>query len=93
MENLFARQDDWDLGTICWYAVVVWFSSSLLSQALYMALYGVPYDAVVLLKQFGPAYYVVFAIELFMWIGIGSVVVMNSVRKLSGSSQPPISSV
>ena len=82
MENLFARQDDWDLGTIVWYAVVVWFSSSLLSQALYMALYGVPSDAVVLLKQFGPVYYVVFAIELFIWIGIGSVVVMKCVRKL-----------
>ena len=92
MENLFARQDDWDLGTIFWYAVVVWFSSSLLSQALYMALYGVPYDAVVLLKQFGPVYYVVFAIELFIWICIGSVVVMKCVRKLSAAPQQPMSS-
>ena len=92
MENLFARQDDWDLGTIFWYAVVVWFSSSLLSQALYMALYGVPYDAVVLLKQFGPVYYVGFAIELFIWIGIGSVVVMKCVRKLSAAPQQPMSS-
>ncbi|MBT3477483.1 MAG: hypothetical protein HN458_06075 [Euryarchaeota archaeon] len=91
MENLFARQDDWDLGTIFWYAVVVWFSSSLLSQALYMALYGVPYDAVVLLKQFGPAYYVVFAIELFIWIGIGSLVVMKFVRKLSSTSPQSMS--
>jgi len=92
MENLFARQDDWDLGTIFWYAVVVWFSSSLLSQSLYMALYGIPYDAVTLLKQFGPAYYIVFAIELFIWIGIGSVVVMKAVRKFSNSSQQPLGS-
>ena len=92
MVNFFARQDDWDLGTIFWYAVVVWFSSSLLSQSLYMALYGVPYDAVTLLKQFGPAYYFVFAIELFIWFGIGSVVVMKAVRKLSGSSQQPLGS-
>jgi len=47
---------------------------------------------VVLLKQFGPAYYVVFAIELFIWIGIGSVVVMKFVRKLSAASPQPMSS-
>tara|TARA_Y100000766_G_scaffold40384_2_gene30517 strand:- start:3107 stop:3412 length:306 start_codon:yes stop_codon:yes gene_type:complete len=90
MERLFARQDDWDLGTIFWYAVVIWFSSSLLSQAVYLAFYGVPYDAVDLLKQFGPVYYLVFAVELFMWIGIGFAVVFRVVKKLGNS---PLQSV
>lgn len=86
MENLFARHDDWELGTIFWYAVVVWFSASLLSQALYMALYGIPYDAVVLLKEFGPVYYLVLLIEATIWIGIGVMLVLKCVRKFSTDS-------
>jgi len=61
-------REDWKLGTIFWFAVVVWFSSSLLSQAAYMALYGVPYDAITLLKELGPLYYVVLIFELLMWV-------------------------
>ena len=43
--------------TIMWYAVLVWFSASLLSQSLYLAFYREPYDAMVLLKTLGPIYY------------------------------------
>ena len=88
MEGIFARQDDWELGTIFWYAVVVWFSSSLLSQAVYLAFYGVPYDAVDLLKQFGPVYYLVFAIELLLWVGIGFTVVYRLAKKFNNGVQP-----
>lgn len=91
MVNLFARQDDWELGTIFWYAVVVWFSASLLSQAVYMALYGIPYDAVVLLKEFGPVYYLVLLIEATIWIGIGVMLVLKCVRKFS-TATPSVSS-
>ena len=87
MEGLFEKQDDWELGTIFWYAVVVWFSSSLLSQAVYMAFYAVPYDAVDLLKQFGPVYYLVFAIELLIWIGIGFTVVFRLAKKFNNGLQ------
>ena len=91
MEGIFARQDDWELGTIFWYAVVVWFSSSLLSQAVYLAFYGVPYDAVDLLKQFGPVYYLVFAIELLLWVGIGFTVVYRLAKKFNNGVQPVLS--
>ncbi len=61
---------DWPLGTIMWYAVLVWFSSSLLSQSIYLALYRQPYDALVLLQTLGPLYYVVVVVEVIMWIAL-----------------------
>tara|TARA_B100001778_G_C18185133_1_gene448720 strand:- start:12 stop:317 length:306 start_codon:yes stop_codon:yes gene_type:complete len=84
------EKEDWKLGTIFWFAVVVWFSSSLLSQAVYMAFYGVPYDAIVLLKQFGPLYYAVMIVELFIWAGLASVFVMKVARKIVPNQQTPV---
>ena len=87
------EKDDWKLGTIFWFAVVVWFSSSLLSQAVYMAFYGVPYDAIFLLKQFGPLYYAVVIVELFIWVGLASVLVMKCARKIVPNFQTPVSTI
>jgi hypothetical protein len=63
-----AKREDWSMHTIMWYAVLVWFSASLLSQSLYLAFYREPYDAMVLLKTLGPIYYFVFLIEIVMWV-------------------------
>ncbi len=68
--NMEAEKEDWPLRTIMWYAVLVWFSSSLLSQSLYLALYRQPYDAVSLLQTLGPLYYIVMVIEVVMWIAL-----------------------
>ena len=84
---------DWELGTIFWFAVVIWFSASLLSQAVYMAFYGVPYDAIVLLKQFGPLYYAVVVIELFIWAGIASILLLKVARKVVPNLQSPVPAV
>lgn len=86
MKELFAAQEDWKLGTIFWFAVVVWFSSSLLSQAAYLAIYGVPYDAVVLLQEFGMLYYAIVLIEIILWTGIAGTVFMKTIRKISSSA-------
>jgi|TARA_B110000914_G_C15229050_1_gene338715 hypothetical protein len=83
-------REEWKLGTIFWFAVVVWFSSSLLSQAAYMAFYGVPYDAVALLREFGPLYYVVLIFELLMWAGIASVAFMRFAKKMVPKFQSPL---
>jgi hypothetical protein len=83
-------REEWKLGTIFWFAVVVWFSSSLLSQAAYMAFYGVPYDAVALLREFGPLYYVVLIFELLMWAGIASVAIMRFAKKMVPKFQSPL---
>ena len=73
MEEQMRPTDDWPLGTILWFAVMVWFSSSLLSQTAYLAIYGLPYDATALLKTLGPVYYFVLVLELIIWVGLFSV--------------------
>ena len=42
MKHLERAPDDWPLGNILWFAVLIWFSSSLLSQSAYMAIHGLP---------------------------------------------------
>ena len=42
MKQLERAPDDWPLGNILWFAVLIWFSSSLLSQSAYMAIHGLP---------------------------------------------------
>ena len=58
------------MGNILWFAVLVWFSSSLLSQSAYMAIHGLPYDAVSMLESLGPVYYLVVVLEFVMWGGL-----------------------
>ena len=70
MKHLREAPDDWPLGNILWFAVLVWFSSSLLSQSAYMAIHGLPYDAVSMLESLGPVYYLVVVLELAMWGGL-----------------------
>jgi hypothetical protein len=86
-------QEEWTRGTFFWLAVVIWFSSSLLSQAAYVAFYGVPYDAITLLKEFGPLYYAVLIVELMIWVGIGSAVFLRFAKKLVPKFQSPLPSV
>ena len=70
MKHLRQAPDDWPMGNILWFAVLVWFSSSLLSQSAYMAIHGLPYDAVSMLESLGPVYYLVVVLELVMWGGL-----------------------
>jgi cation transport ATPase len=76
------------MSTVMWYAIFVWFASSLFSQSLYMAFNGVPYDAVALLQNLGPVYYIVLAIELVVWISLGSLLVKKVVNKTRDRVQP-----
>lgn len=70
MKHLREAPDDWPMGNILWFAVLVWFSLSLLSQSAYMAIHGLPYDAVSMLESLGPVYYLVVVLELVMWGGL-----------------------
>ena len=76
------------MSTVMRYAIFVWFASSLFSQSLYMAFNGVPYDAVALLQNLGPVYYIVLAIELVVWISLGSLLVKKVVTKTRDRVQP-----
>ncbi len=77
-----------NMSTLLWYAIFVWFASSLFSQSLYMAFNGVPYDAVALLQNLGPVYYIVLVIELFVWISLGSLLVRKVLKKTWASPSP-----
>ena len=70
MKHTERTLDDWPMGNILWFAVLIWFSSSLLSQSAYMAIHGLPYDSISMLKTLGPVYYLVVLVELAMWGGL-----------------------
>ena len=70
MKHLERAPEDWPMGNILWFAVLIWFSSSLLSQSAYMATHGLPYDAVSMLKSLGPVYYLVVLMEITLWVGL-----------------------
>jgi hypothetical protein len=69
MENEKQRED-WPLSTMCWYAVFIWFGASLFSQSVYIAFYGVPYDANIMLEAAGPFAWLLIGIELVVWVMI-----------------------
>jgi hypothetical protein len=53
----------------------------------------VPYDAVVLLQEFGMLYYAVVLIEVTLWIGIAVTVLMKTIRKVSSPREHPSASL
>lgn len=93
MKHLREAPDDWPMGNILWFAVLVWFSSSLLSQSAYMAIHGLPYDAVSMLESLGPVYYLVVVLELVMWGGLlimGWLKLSRSRRSRRNSPSAPV---
>jgi len=86
MKHLEQAPDDWPMGNILWFAVLIWFSSSLLSQSAYMATHGLPYDAVSMLKSLGPVYYLVVLMEITLWVGL----LMMGWVKLARARRSPV---
>jgi|TARA_B110000240_G_scaffold43605_1_gene49085 hypothetical protein len=70
------------IGGMLWYAVLIWFSSSILSQALFIGFYGIPYDAIDLFEGIGPAYIGLIIIEMTMWVLLAGLSVVKMARKL-----------
>lgn len=71
------KSDDWSLSTICWYAIFVWFGASLFSQSVYLAIYGIPYDANIMLDSIGKFAWIIIGIEVVVWI---TLVAMMSLK-------------
>ncbi|MEC7988671.1 MAG: hypothetical protein VX151_01880 [Candidatus Thermoplasmatota archaeon] len=88
MKHLERAPDDWPMGNILWFAVLIWFSSSLLSQSAYMATHGLPYDAVSMLKSLGPVYYLVVLLEITLWLGLLAMGWAKLVRARRSSTAP-----
>jgi hypothetical protein len=70
------------IGGMLWYAVLIWFSSSILSQALFIGFYGIPYDAIDLFEGIGPAYIGLIIIEMTLWVLLAGLSVVKMARKL-----------
>jgi hypothetical protein len=79
---MFSNTQQNRMGGILWYAVLIWFSSSILSQALFIGFYGTPYDAIDLFGGIGPAYIGLVIIEMTMWILLAGLSVVKMARKL-----------
>ena len=79
---MFSNAQQNRMGGILWYAVLIWFSSSILSQALFIGFHGVPYDAMDLLGGIGPAYIGLVLIEVSMWVILAGLSVVKMARKL-----------
>jgi uncharacterized membrane protein YwaF len=90
MEQLERETGDWPMGNILWFAVVIWFSSSLLSQSAYMAINGLPYDSISMLKTLGPVYYLVVLVELAMWAGVLLLGWMKIAKSRKTRRAPPV---
>lgn len=88
---MFGNNQSNRMGNVLWFAILIWFSSSLLSQALYIGLHGIPYDAVELFGGIGPAYYLLVGLELLMWVLLAgfSITKMSRRMKIKHSNMVP----
>lgn len=63
-----------------WMLIASWFCASLLSQAMYMAINGVPYGPEILMDKMGSFYWAVVAAELMIWVGLGFLLVKRIIK-------------
>ena len=70
------------------FVLTIWFCANLLSQSAFMAIYGIPYDAITLLKSLGPIYYAIILAELLLWIFAGGWLIKWFTAKLSSTAKP-----
>ena len=90
MEQVETGRNNTTMSAMLWYATFIWFASNLFSQSLYMAFNGVPYDALTLLQDLGPLYYIVVVIEVVVWISLGVLLVKKAVQRTwFGSTTQP----
>ena len=74
-------QKDWSVSVMCWYAVLIWFASSLFSQVLHIARFGTPYDVDLLLESIGPYAWIIIGIEISIWNMISVYCSMKIVKR------------
>ncbi len=86
------QAEDWPLTTICWYAIFVWFGASLFSQSVYMAKYGIPYDANIILDSMGIFAWIVIGIEIVVWVSLLVLVAFKLSDRFSNIEEKTIPS-
>lgn len=87
-EFLYMNKANLNYSNLLMFTLAIWFSANLLSQSVFIAINGLPYDAVSMLKSLGPIYYFILIGELLLWIVAGGWVVRKFTRL--GSSKPVV---
>ena len=67
----------------------MWFSASIVSQALYIGFNGRPYDAMFLVSILGPWYGVILVVEIMVWLGVAHQLVARLARQDDGQTISP----
>lgn len=81
---------------LLWLGILVWTSSNILSQTMYIAEHGVTYDPMPMLQSLGPWYAVLLVIEMAAWLGVGAWFTSKLFRKFTppnvcvGPNCPPV---
>lgn len=68
--------------SLLFWMVSIWIASNLFSQAVYMGFNGVPYSGIEMVQSLGAWYYILVAIEIFVWIYVGIHLSMKVFRNL-----------
>ena len=63
--------------------LAVWFVANLLSQVLYISINGTPYDGVAMLTSLGLYYYLILAIEVFLWLWFFCYLSVKAIKQIT----------
>ena len=63
--------------------LAVWFVANLLSQVLYISINGNPYDGVAMLASLGTYYYLILAIEVFLWLWFFCYLSVKAIKQIT----------
>ena len=63
--------------------LAVWFVANLLSQVLYISINGTPYDGVAMLTSLGSYYYLILAIEVFLWLWFFCYLSVKAIKQIT----------
>ncbi len=63
--------------------LLVWFFANLLSQVVYLTIYGTPYDGIAMLASLGSYYYLIVAVELFLWAWLLCYLIVNAIKQVT----------
>lgn len=80
------EQASWPIQSLGWLLIGAWFCGSLISQVMYMSVYGTPYGPEILLAKLGPVYWLVGGLELIFWALLGNVFIKKLRKKKANAT-------
>lgn len=83
IDNAMQTVKQWRVSPFMITILVVWFFANLLSQVVYVAIYGTPYDGVAMLASLGSYYYLILAVELFLWVWLLCYLIVNGIKQVT----------